>query len=129
MKQRKIFNAGEWTVGKFNAFITSILRAGSRKWAPKHAALHAAKTEKKINVKTKRMAQHFECAHCCNEFVATEVQVDHIEDMGPNLSWDEFIHKLYCEVDNLQVLCRECHAKKTKGERAKYASQKSDQSS
>lgn len=115
--KRKIFNSGLWTQGKFDAFITSILRAGSRKWGPKHQALNAAKTEKKINVRTGRMAQHFECAACYEEFVATEVQVDHIIPMGTGRTWDDFINELYCEVDNLQVLCKGCHSVKTKLER------------
>jgi hypothetical protein len=28
-------------------------------------------------------------------------------------SWDDFIERLYCGKENLQVLCKECHDKKT----------------
>lgn len=32
--------------------------------------------------------------------------------------WDEFIENLYCELDNLQVLCWSCHEEKTGEERS-----------
>lgn len=115
------FNGGVWTEGRWNSFITSILRSGSRKWPPKYTTLNAAKTEKKTNVKTGRLAQHFLCATCHNEFVAKDVQVDHIIPIGTEKTWDEFIEGLFCEEDNLQVLCVSCHKIKTKLERKSSA--------
>ncbi len=98
-----------------------MLRSGSRKWPPKYQTLNEAKTEKKVNVKTGRVAQHFRCASCGNDFPAKEVEVDHINPIANagQVTWDEFIHRLYCEQDNLQVLCKEDHKKKTKEERAR----------
>lgn len=104
-------------MGRFNSFITSILRSGSRRWGPKYETLNAAKTEKRINPSSGRLAQHFLCASCSKEFVATNVQVDHIIPIGFDKTWDEFIHGLYCEAENLQVLCKECHSIKTKQEK------------
>ena len=51
-------NGGKWTEARYRSFITSTLRAGSRKWPPKYETLNAAKTEKKTNEKTGRLAQH-----------------------------------------------------------------------
>jgi hypothetical protein len=57
------------------------------------------------------------CAGCGGFFVARDVQVDHIdpvvdpEDGFQDL--DVFIDRLYCEAENLQVLCKECHKVKT----------------
>jgi 5-methylcytosine-specific restriction endonuclease McrA len=116
-KKQRTFNGGLWTEGRFNSFITSILRSGSRRWGPKYSTLNEAKTEKKINVKSGRMAQHFLCAKCDKEHVAKDVQVDHIKPIGFDKTWDEFINGLYCEADNLQVLCVGCHSLKTKEER------------
>ena len=114
---RERYNNGLWTVGRFNSFVTSILRSGSRRWGPKYETLNRAKTDKKINPASGRMAQHFRCNHCGNEFTSTNIEVDHIQPIGYDKSWDEFIHKLFCEADNLQVLCKECHKIKTKEEK------------
>lgn len=117
LKKRKVYNNGLWTEGRFNSFITSALRSASRRWPPKYTVLNEAKTEKKTNSKTGRIAQHFVCASCLVDYPAKEVQVDHITPIGYDKSWDEFINGLFCERENLQVLCKVCHAVKTKQER------------
>jgi 5-methylcytosine-specific restriction endonuclease McrA len=119
LRKRKTFNGGKWTEGRFNSFVTSILRSGSRRWPPKYETLNKAKTEKRTNPKTNRLAQHYLCASCGEEFTAKDVEVDHITPIGVDKSWDEFIHGLYCEEENLQVLCKPCHKKKTKEEKQK----------
>jgi ribosomal protein L44E len=87
--------------------------------------LNEAFTEKKTNVKTGRIAKHFKCALCKDEHPTTGVQVDHIEPVvssGGFTTWDDYIQRLYCSKDNLQVLCTKCHDAKTlteKGERNK----------
>lgn len=93
------------------------MRAASRRWPPKFECLNAAKTEKKVNEKTGRIAQHYRCAACQNEFTSKDVEVDHTEHIGATLTWDEFIDRLFCEGDNLQVLCKPCHKEKTKKEK------------
>ena len=116
---REKYNGGLWTAGRFNSFVTSILRSGSRRWGPKYETLNDAKTEKRINPKSGRLAQHYACKNCGLEFTAASVQVDHITPIGYDKSWDEFIHGLFCERENLQVLCTSCHLEKTKLERKK----------
>lgn len=116
---RNQFNNGEWTLARFNSFITSILRSGSRRWGPKYTTLASAKRGKSINEASGRLAEKYECASCSGLFPARLVQVDHIVPMGQGRSWDDFINELYCEADNLQVLCKTCHAEKTKLERKK----------
>lgn len=44
------------------------------------------------------------------------MQVDHIEPIGRDKTWDEFINGLYCEIDNLQAVCVPCHKIKSKKE-------------
>ena len=112
-------NGGKWTEGRWNSFVTSTLRAGSRKYPPKFETLNEAKTEKRINPKSGRLAQHYLCASCGDEYVAKEVQVDHIVPIGTEKTWDEFVEGLFCEKDNLQVLCLVCHKKKTLAEKPK----------
>jgi len=118
-KKRTQYNGGLWTEGRFNSFVTSILRSGSRRWGPKYSTLNSAKTERKLNPKSGRPAQHFACASCGNDFPAKQVEVDHIIPIGTEKTWDEFINGLFCEADNLQVLCKTCHKAKTLKEKKK----------
>ena len=108
----------EWTEGRVKSFITSVLRSGYRRWPPKFETLKEAQRGKQINEKTKRLAMHYECKKCKKSFPATQVQVDHIKPVVDAktgfVSWDEFITRLYCTKENLQVLCKVCHDKKTK---------------
>lgn len=117
MVKRQSYNGGNWTEGRFNSFITSTLRAGARRWQPKYDTLNASKTEKKTNIKTGRLAQHFRCALCDNEFTQKDMEVDHIKPVvDPTKgfqSWDVFIDRLFCEAPNLQAICKGCHLKKT----------------
>ena len=112
--------APPWTEGRRRAFITNALRAATRKWPPKYETLNDAKTEKKINPKTKRLGQHYLCNACGNDFPSRDVQVDHIEPVvDPSTgfqSWDIFIDRLFCDRGNLQVLCTACHKLKTSEE-------------
>ena len=121
-------NGGKWTEARYRSFVTSTLRAGSRKWPPKYETLNAAKTEKKVNKATGRLAQHYLCAMCEQEYTQKDVQVDHIKPViDPKkgfVSWDTYIDRMFCEGKNLQVLCKVCHAEKTKLEKEiskKYA--------
>lgn len=112
----------DWTPARKHAFIVSALRTGTRRWPPKFETLNEAKTEKKINVLTGRMAQHYLCAACLVDFPSTNVQVDHIKPVvGPGgfTTWDSYITNMFCDKDNLQVLCKECHQLKSKNERQK----------
>jgi len=121
-------NGGKWTEARYRSFVTSTLRAGSRKWPPKYETLNAAKTEKKVNKATGRLAQHYLCAMCEQEYTQKDVQVDHIKPViDPKkgfVSWDTYIDRMFCEGKNLQVLCKICHAEKTQLEKEiskKYA--------
>lgn len=109
----------EWTESKFQSFIKSILRSGSQRWPPKYKVLNEAKRGKRVNEKTGRLAEHYECAGCHSLFPAKSVQVDHLESVVPLegfVSWDDTIKRLFCSKENLQVLCKECHSTKSKEE-------------
>jgi 5-methylcytosine-specific restriction endonuclease McrA len=117
----KTRNGGEWTEARFRSFITSALRAASRRWPPKYRALKEAFVGKKVNAKTGKMAMHYKCAECKKHFVAVDVQVDHIDPVvDPKkgfVSWDIFIDRMFVEIEKLQVLCRDCHKIKTDKEK------------
>lgn len=109
----------EWTQSRYESFVKSVLRAGSRKWPPKYEVLNDAKRGKQINPATGRLAEHYECAECGGLFPAKLVAVDHIDSVVPVtgfVSWDDVISRLFCPRRRLQALCKECHAIKTKQE-------------
>ncbi|MCF1549920.1 hypothetical protein, partial [Escherichia coli] len=58
---------------------------------------------------------------CKNEFPAKEIQVDHIHPViDPTrgfISWDEVVKRMFCEKEDFQILCRQCHSKKSTVER------------
>ena len=115
------YNDGEWTEARFRAFVISALRAYMKRFPPKWKALKEAAVGKKINKRSGRQAEHYLCASCGGFFIARDVQVDHINPVvSPEegfQDWWTYINRLYCEVDNLQVLCKECHKEKTAAER------------
>ncbi len=108
--------------------MVSVLRTGTRRWPPKYETLNAAKTEKRINPASGRLAQHFKCNGCSGEFPAKQIQVDHIipvVGVAGFTTWDDYILNMFCDKENFQVLCLACHGKKTqaeKGERNKNRS-------
>lgn len=111
----------KWTDGRLRSFITSVIRGGFRRFPAKYETLNEAFIGKKINEATGRLANHYLCNKCKQEFPAKQVQVDHIiPAVDPKTgftTWDDFINKLYCDKKNLQVLCIDCHKAKSKKER------------
>lgn len=49
-----------------------------------------------------------------------KIQIDHIDPIVPlthwTWNWHDYISRLFCPLDNLQAICKECHAVKTKKE-------------
>ena len=122
---RTSFNNGEWTQSRFNSFIKSALRQASTRWPPKN--------------KIKKKARLTRGIYLCSGFktlpheVPASIQledkkkrtnnvlVDHINPViNPTkgfTTWDEVINRLFCEEDNLQVLCYDYHTRKTQEEK------------
>jgi len=111
----------EWTDAKFKGWIISLLRKGTMRWPPRNECLSKAKTKKKINKKTNRLAQHYRCSGCRKEFPMKEVVVDHIEpvvDVNKGFTtWDDYVQRMFCGTKGLQVLCKTCHDVKCTEER------------
>lgn len=114
-------NGGTWTEAKFSSFIKNQLRSATRKWAPIQQCKKDANVERGFYL----------CAGC-KEHVpptikqgrrkVTNIFVDHIEPIVDPatgfVDWDTYINRMFCEKDNLQLLCGECHDKKSMAERA-----------
>ena len=108
-------NWEKWTEARFWSFIRSALRRAWMKYPPKYEALKQAEVGRKVNKKTGKLAKHYKCNICKKEFVANDVQVDHIVEAGTLRSYEdlpEFVNKLFCSADDLQVLCKPCHKNK-----------------
>lgn len=73
---------------------------------------------------------YYRCRMCNGEFKAKDVQVDHIDPVIPSgktineMTYDEIVERIFCNLSNLQVLCKPCHTKKTKDEKQKNKKKK-----
>lgn len=104
---------GTMTEAQWLAWIRSALRSRWLRWLPRAQALEAARVP--YNGPNKRRKYSYRCAICGkDDFSGSEVQVDHFpRDAGSIKSIDDignFCNNLFCEVDNLRVLCLEDHA-------------------
>lgn len=114
----KTRNAGTMSESAFWSFIRSGLRQKSRWWKPiTQCKLEAKRPYKGTN---KRQKFEYQCNECKNWFMEKLINVDHIHPAGSlNCAADlpAFVERLFCETDNLQVLCEACHNVKTQNER------------
>ena len=74
---------------------------------------------------------HHPCAICNKLFRPNKVEIDHIEEVGQFkivgkktktkygdcrvTNWQEWMDRAFCDLDNFQILCIECHQKKSLG--------------
>lgn len=110
---------GTMTEAAYLAWIRSALRSKSLRWPPRNKALELAR--RPYSGPNKQQKWEYVCAICREWKKLKEVCVDHfpiaagsilsVEDIG------NFANNLYCEVDNLRVLCKEpCHSTHTLAE-------------
>jgi 5-methylcytosine-specific restriction endonuclease McrA len=92
---------------KLHALISSALRKIFMWSDVRYSALKASKNK---------------CAHCKKRFYYKELQVDHIIPVGstpgskyaaPEITWDDYIKRMFCDISGLQILCKKCHHLKT----------------
>lgn len=111
---------GRWTEAKFRSFVKGNLRSATRKWAPINDCKKKAHARRGFYI----------CACCKEESPATilvdrkrvkNIYVDHIDPIvDPSKGfegWDKMVDRMFCEEDNLQVLCKKCHDLKTQEEK------------
>jgi hypothetical protein len=71
--------------------------------------------------RAKKDAVQYQCGACSQWTKSTAVSVDHITpviavETGFN-DWNDFVSRLFCGPENLQVICDPCHNAKTQTER------------
>lgn len=111
-KQRvKRTHAGErWTKARYFSFIRSALRRAWSRYPVRFDVLEAAARPYKGT--DKRRKKEYQCAMCEEWFMQKEVEVDHIKPCGSLRDYKDlprFTKTLFCEEDNLRVLCKPCH--------------------
>jgi len=114
----KVRNGGTMTESAFWSFIRSTLRQKSRWWKPITEC--KMKARRPYKGPSKRQKFEYKCACCGDWFPEKLINVDHIKPAGSlNCAADlpGFVERLFCELDNLQVLCETCHDIKTKLEK------------
>lgn len=116
----KTRNSGTLTESAFWSFIRSALRQKSRWWKPVSECKQAARRVYKGP--NKRQKYEYQCNHCKKWHAEKNINVDHIIPAGTLTCANDlpgFVERLFCEVDNLQCLCSECHNIKTQNEKKK----------
>jgi 5-methylcytosine-specific restriction endonuclease McrA len=111
----KTRNSGTMTESAFWSFIRSGLRQKSRWWKPITEC--KLKAKRKYKGPNKRQRFEYQCNICKEWFAEKNINVDHIIPAGSlNCAQDlpGFVERLFCEINNLQVLCTTCHDNKTK---------------
>lgn len=97
----------------------NILRQGTVAWSGRNLCLKKSRERFEVGVYKNgnpRYLFKYKCATCKEWYRDFEVEVDHIDEVGSfNGSFDDYIKRMYCEQDNLQTLCCNCHLLKTKG--------------
>jgi 5-methylcytosine-specific restriction endonuclease McrA len=88
-------------------FAKGALRRASLMWGPINECRKLARRER----------GKYECNMCHELFGAKECHVDHRNPVVDIIkgweSWDVFIARLFCDVENLDLLCKNCHESKS----------------
>lgn len=117
-KSVKTRNAGTMTESAFWSFIRSGLRQKSRFWKP--ITQCKMKARRAYKGPLKRQKFEYQCNVCSKWFPEKKINIDHIIPAGTLRCANDlpgFVERLFCEIDNLQVLCTTCHDFKTKNEK------------
>lgn len=109
-----------WTESRYFSYIRSTLRRAWSRYPVRFQVLSEAKRAYKGT--DKRTKWEYQCKDCTKWFKTKEVEVDHINSAGSLKCFEDlagFCERLFCEKENLRVLCKPCHKKRTDGERGK----------
>ena len=115
----RLYNGKTMTEAQMFSMIRSALRALTvYRWKPIQLALNKSRRR----AKRKRVTYEYLCCECKEWYPKKDVQVDHKIPAGQLRSFDElgdFARRLFCEEDDLQVMCRNCHKHKTNEDKLK----------
>ena len=112
----------------FKEWVVWQLRRLSYRWPARSAAFRRAGASRaEFNKKpgvvglTARTKNFYHCELCAFVYDRKNVSADHIAPVvDPKrgfVDFDTYIRRLFCEADGFQIICKECHDKKTAKER------------
>ena len=115
----KPYNNNQWTVSRYNSFIRGALRQAWMRWPPNQAVKKKARIERGIYLCQGYKRKPHKVAASIKEEGKRKNNIftDHIDPVGKHIDWDTTVERLFCEEENLQLLCRKCHDRTTKEER------------
>jgi 5-methylcytosine-specific restriction endonuclease McrA len=105
-----------WTEARYWQYIRSVLRRATISYP----VIQQVKKAASKTVTGQRHKYEYKCKKCKKWWKGKEIAVDHIKPAGSLKGYGDlpgFVERLFCEADNLQVLCKDCHDKKTKADR------------
>ena len=107
----KLHCGGRWTTARKRSFIVSALRRASGRWAPKNDAKAAARIARNT----------YRCASCAKTFGNSDIHIDHIipvvDPAKGFTTWDDFITRLFVEINGFRAVCTTCHSEITAKQR------------
>lgn len=122
----KPYGDDRYTEAQMRAFIIDGLREKSMRWSCKTNAKRLARDGYLVNPETGKNNLASKCASCGKRVFEKEAVVDHIEPVVPvegftgemflGYNWNQYLRRLFCEIDGFQVLCKPCHKIKSKKE-------------
>lgn len=107
-------NAGTMSEASFWLFIRNTLRRRSMFWKP--ITLCRERARRLYTGSNKKQKYEYQCNKCKHWFKGTEIVVDHIKPVGSLNNAQElpnYVEGLFCEIINLQCLCKPCHNAKS----------------
>lgn len=105
-----------WTKARYFQFIRSALRRATISYPVTQQVKKAARR----SVKGQRHKFEYPCAHCKKWYQGKDCAVDHIVPAGKLNSYADlpgFVKRLFCEPEDMQILCTGCHLIKTNKEK------------
>lgn len=92
---------------KRKSFIVSALRRASLRWFARNEAMKLARVERGLYL----------CAMCKAVYGRKEIILDHIAPVVSTIegftNFDDYVTRMFCDVDGFQVLCSQCSDSKT----------------
>ncbi len=110
-----------WTEARYWGFIRGALRGVFGRYPPKWQALALALRTVPAKGTSKRSHKEYKCGECKLWFRQGDVEVHHIQPCGTLRCEDDvgpFVSRLLCESNDLEVVCKDCHLKITKADKA-----------
>jgi len=129
-----ILEEGSWTAAYFRGLVRGALRRIYFRWPGRQVALKRMRVEVPGTTSkgkpTKRPGVWYKCESCGalgkaqvakgNPKGQVRIWVDHKDPVVPldrYPDWNEYVNRLFCDVDNFEVLCDDCHHMKSQAER------------